>query len=281
MDEKHEKQIAQDKTNVINLKYVWIIGAILLLIGGWFGLNTIISSFEDYRVILVDASKEAAPGSTITFTWKINGPPATINHTAVYLGTVSTLGEFGKDVGPEDTKYTDFTKDFADGKYDIPLQFVGNIKMDSVGKYYFRVYALIKDKHYWSDEYSLEVKPVDYKVSVIDAPTQVAIGDIPAGATAGKTVTFTWQIEGLPTTINSTAVHFGQVSTPGSLGKEVKPEDTQYTDFVREFADGEYDVPLRFVGNADFATPGQYFFRVHALINGQNYWTDEGTFEVK
>src|SRR3989338_7757444 len=91
----------QDNQNFSGNKLVWIGGAIVLLIAGWFGLKAIFSSMESYRVSLVDGPKEVNATSTATFTWRIDGPAATINHTSVHLGTASQPGELGTDVKPE------------------------------------------------------------------------------------------------------------------------------------------------------------------------------------
>lgn len=263
----------QESPDMATNKYVWIVGVIILIAVGWFGLKAIFAPSDYYQLILVDVPKEVETGQNTTFTWKISGGTASINHTAVHFGTISNAGELGDGVKPEDTKYTDFVKDFADGKYDIPLQFVGNTMINTPGKYYFRVHALIKDKHYWTSEYSIDVKPADYRVSLVNVPSQ---------AEAGKVTTFTWRVENGPAvSINHTAIHYGLESNPGKLGKEVKPSDTKYPDFIKDFANGKFTVPLQFVGNAKIDSPGTYYFRVHAVINGQNYWSDEGTFEVK
>lgn len=262
----------ENEVKVKQNKYFWIIGGIVLLLVGVFGWKMIFGEGES-KVTLVNAPQEAVAGNNITFTWRIDGPSTTINHTSVHYGTVSNPGVLEKNVKPADTKYTDFVKDFASGKFNIPLQFIGNTIIAAPGKYYFRVHALVKDKNYWSDEYALNVKPAgDYQISVVDYPKQLS---------AGRIASFTWRIDGNPTTINHTAVHFGQVSTPSQLGREVKPEDTEYTDMVKDFTFGKYNIPLQFVGNLKIATAGVYFFRVHALINGKNYWTDEYSFEAK
>lgn len=252
-------------------KLVWIAGAIILLIAGWFGLRAIFASMENYRLTLVDAPKEVNATSTATFTWKIDGQSTTINHTSVHLGTVSQPGELGSDVKPENTSYKLMVQDFANGTYNIPLTFVGNIILDTPGIYYYRVHAQIKNKEYWSDEYSLEVKIQDYKVTVLNAPTEVVEDTVFA---------FTWRVDGIPTTINHTSIHFGTVSQPGELGKEVAPQDTKYSDLIKDFAKGNYNIPLQFVGNSTIARPGTYYYRGHAVINGQNYWTAESTLEV-
>lgn len=274
-DEQKEAQHSKhsDVSDLSSNKYVWIIGGIILLIVGWFGIKTIFAPSEFYQVSLVDAPKEVEAGQNVTFTWRVNGSPTTINHTSVHFGTISNAGELGMEVKPADTKYTDFVRDFADGKYDIPLQFVGNSIINTPGKYYFRVHALIKDKNYWSNEYVIDVQPSDYRVSLVNAPAEASVG---------QTVTFTWKVEnGSAVSINHTAVHYGLESNPGELGKEISPTDTTYTDFIKDFANGKYTVPLQFVGNTKFTQAGTHYFRVHALINEQNYWSEEKTLEIK
>lgn len=151
-----EKKEEEFTTN----KLVWIIGGIILLLIGWFGFQAIMGSSQSYKLTLIDAPKEVIKGNIATFTWRIDGPSTPINSTVVYMGLESSPGDLGTKVTPAEAKYTDFVKDFADGTYDIPLQFIGNIKMDKEGVYYFRVYTPIKDKHYWSEEYTFEVTPV-------------------------------------------------------------------------------------------------------------------------
>ena len=162
--------------------------------------------------------------------------------------------------------------DFAKGNFNIPLQFVGNIVLDTPGTYFYRVHATIKNKEYWSEEYSLDVKVQDYKVTVIDGPKEVVEDQI---------FSFTWRVDGVPATINHTSVHYGTVSNPGVLGKDVAPDATEYADLVKDFAKGSFNVPLQFVGNTSITKPGTYYYRGHAIINEQNYWTDENTLVVK
>src|SRR3989344_9304884 len=141
------ENIKKDSADSIDLsgnKLIWIIGAIVLLVAGYFGLKAIFASMENYRLTLVDAPKEVSAGQTATFTWRIDGPPTTINHTSVHLGTTSQPGELASDVKPENTPYKLNVQDFANGNYNIPLQFIGNIMIDTPGAYYYRVHATIK-----------------------------------------------------------------------------------------------------------------------------------------
>ncbi|KKS96350.1 MAG: hypothetical protein UV73_C0011G0022 [Candidatus Gottesmanbacteria bacterium GW2011_GWA2_43_14] len=252
-------------------KLIWLAGAVVLLIAGWFGLRAIFGSMESYKVTLIDAPNEVNAGTTATFTWRVDGPATTINQTAIRLGSVSQPGELGKDVKPENTQYSLFVQDFASGEFNIPLQFVGNIAMPNPGVFYYRVQALVKDKNYWSDEYTLEVKQPEYKVSIVDAPTQ---------GTEGSVLTFTWDVSGVPTTINHTSVHFSTESTPGELAKNVAPDATSYEDLIQDFAKGTYNIPFRFIGNHTFDDAGTLYYRAHAIINNEHYWTEEKTIEI-
>lgn len=263
-------------------KFLWIFGGIILLVVAWFGYKTLISSVEDYKVTLVDAPKQVDAGGVATFTWRVDGPPTTINHTSVHIGTIPNPGDLGKEVKPGDTKYSDMVTDFANGNYNIPLQFVGNIKVPKEGKYYFRVHALVKDKNYWSDEFNFDVVKTsgEHKITVLYPPKSVTLPVLPKDkeSTTGGIVTFTWRIDGSPTTINHTSIHYGLVSNPGTMSVEVKPEETKYTDFVKDFDNGNFNIPLQFVGNTNIKSTGTYYYRAHAFVSGKNLWSPEYSF---
>lgn len=252
-------------------KLVLLLGVVILLVGGFIGVKVLVST-KNYKVMLIDAPKDAVAQKVTTFTWNIEGPPVTINHTAAHFGLTSHPGELGKDVKPEDTKYTGMVTDFTSGQFNVPLRFVGNTTIADPGTYYFRIHAVIEGKNYWTDEYTFEVKPMSYSISLVNAPTTVTVGEV---------TSFTWFVDGPPATINHTAVHFGAESSPGVLAQDIAPEDTNYTDLVKDFAKGNYDIPLQFVGNATIATAGAYFYRAHTVIDGQHYWTDEYTLDVQ
>lgn len=257
-------------SNTQGSKLFLVLGIIILLIVGFIGVKVLVTG-KSYKVILIDSPKDAEINKSTTFTWNIEGPPATINHTAVHFGTVSDPGEKGVNIKPEDTKYTDFVKDFSSGEFNIPLRFVGNTVLTTPGTYYFRVHALIDSKNYWTDEYTLEVKPQGYSISFANTPTS---------ATAGQTMTFTWDINGPPTVVNNTSVLYGLESNPGVLGTDVTPKDTKYTNEISDFIKGTYNIPFRFVGNVKIATDGAYFYRAHTVIEGKNIWSDEYNLDV-
>lgn len=265
-----EKKSTQESTP--NLQLIYIVGAVflLLVVGAYFLLS---GSFEKiYSVSITNYPKEMNTSSVGSFTWSVNGPPTTIKTTAIRYGTVSNPGDLGKDVKPADTKYTDFTKEFANGTYSVPLVFIANLQVPKTGTYYFRIYALVDNKNYWSPEYTFSVKPAEYKVSMMVAPTTVIPGTIS---------TFTWRVDGDPTTIPSTTIYFGLESKPGDLGKDVTPADTTYKYSIPDFIKGTYNIPLQFVGNIKVNKAGTYYYRLYANIKDQNYWGPEQSFEAK
>src|SRR3989304_6190152 len=152
-----EKKSASGSESLGSNKLVWLAGAIVLLIAGWFGLRAIFGSMESYKVSLIDAPNEVNAGSNAAFTWRVDGPATTINHTSVHFGTESTPGDLGKNVAPDATKYEDMIKDFANQSNPIPFRFIGNHTFDEAGTYYFRAHAIVNGEHYWTEEKTLEV----------------------------------------------------------------------------------------------------------------------------
>lgn len=271
----HTPSTHSKKENGFNpVLLIWGLAGLLILVAGYLAIKAILAPFNEHKLILVNAPKEASIGSVATFTWKIDGSSTTITTTSVRLGATSNPGELSKETKPGDTSYTETLPDFANGKYNVPLTFVGNMKMPlTAGTYYYRVHALVDDKNYWTPEEVIEVKPADWNVEMVNAP-QTAV--------AGKTATFTWKVNGPATEINETTVYFGKTSEPGSLPKTTDPKSTPYTaDMIKDFANGKYSVPYTYVGNIQIATAGSYFYRLHALVNGENVWGDEGTLDVK
>ena len=114
--------------------------------------------------------------------------------------------------------------------------------------------------------------PPDYSVGFVDVP-----GDITEGGIAN----FNWVVDGPPRSINTTGVYYGTTSHPGQMSKSSAPADVGYAGVLKDFLNGNYSIPLRFVGGVQMTTPGTYFFRGYALIDGNHYWSGEKSFTVK
>ncbi|OGG12918.1 hypothetical protein A2773_01785 [Candidatus Gottesmanbacteria bacterium RIFCSPHIGHO2_01_FULL_39_10] len=227
----------------------------------------------DYSINLVDAPTETTEGDTVSFTWNISGPPKTINTTAIYYGTKSQSGSLTRNASPDDTGYTSVIDEFIKGNYNIPLQFVGNNTFTKPGTFFFRGYALIDGKHYWTKERSLVVKPLPKHEIRIDNP--------PTSIKTGESTTFTWDISGPTSTTQFTAIVAGKESKSGPLADSVSLSDTPYKTIVKEFTSGTYNIPLRFIGNVALPETGVHYFRAHAVINNKNIWSDEYSLTVQ
>ncbi|GEM_PF-2402431 len=226
-----------------------------------------------YEITIESSPNQLTQGDTATFTWYIQGVPNVIKSTAVYFGTTNEPETFSTNVSPKETKYTDSTKDFSDGSYRIPLRFIGNTPAQKPGIYYYRVYARINEKHYWSDERSF---------IVTQAPKhEIKIVDPPANIHSGENITFTWDIYGPSSTSWYSVIASGKQSKSEDLDANINLSMTPYAILVNEFITGPYTVPLRFIGNAKIIDPGVYYFRALSYINGKNIWSPEYSFSVE
>lgn len=217
--------------------------------------------------------EELTEGDTATFTWDIGGPQVIIHTAAIYYGKTSTPGVLTRNADPETTQYTGTTADFLKGEFLIPIRFVANIPRMAPGQYYFRGYALIEGKHYWTDERTFTVRSKPrHDITIVDYPKTI---------TKGNSASFTWEVSGPAAETGFTAILAGKESKPGPLDPSVETTMTPYRIIVNDFTTGTTKVPLRFVGNASMQDSGVYYFRAVAFINGKNIWSDEQSFTVE
>ncbi|MEK7543559.1 MAG: hypothetical protein AAB557_01690 [Patescibacteria group bacterium] len=224
-------------------------------------------------VTVIDGPGDIIEGDIASFTWHVDAPPTTIRTTTVYYGTTSDPGVLVTQASPEQTQYTRALQDFMDGTYGVPLRFVGSMPMSTAGTYFYRGYARIGEKHYWSSERNFAVtSKLKHDIKVSNFPTVVTLGENAA---------FTWDIYGPAATIGFTAIAGGKTSKPGKLEATVDLPQTPYAILTQDFTSGSIAVPLRFIGNASITDPGVYYFRALAFISGKNIWSDEYSFTVK
>lgn len=114
--------------------------------------------------------------------------------------------------------------------------------------------------------------PIDFSISIVHKPGEL---------TERETATFSWLVGGSGTTIHTSTVYMGTTSTPGILSHVVSPAETRYNYRIKDFLDGQYNIPLVFTGNQIMESPGTYFARAYALIEGKHYWSEETLFVVK
>jgi hypothetical protein len=229
---------------------------------------------RENSVSFVDVPQDIIEGNNAAFTWIVDGEAQIINSTSVYCGSTSNANQLSQSVSPEKAGYANAVKDFLNGKYNIPLRFVGNMPVSVPGSYYCRAYALIEGKNYWSEEKNMTVIPIPKnEIKIINYPSEKI--------KKGNNAAFTWDINGPSATTTFTVIVIGKESKPGTLATGVDIPQTPYTEFVKDFSGGVYNVPLRFVGSAPTAESGTFYFRALAFINGKNIWSDEYSFTVE
>lgn len=111
-----------------------------------------------------------------------------------------------------------------------------------------------------------------YSIKVINSPEKVKLNYNSA---------FTWEIIGPSATTAFTTIVGAKESSPGHLGENETLEKTPYRIFTEEFTNGNYNIPLVFVGNAVLPEYGVWYFRALAVIKGKNIWSDEHSLRVE
>ena len=119
---------------------------------------------------------------------------------------------------------------------------------------------------------------------VVDSPEpakgiQFTATSTPQPSKAGEQLRFVWEITAEEGTVAlSTAVRYGRESTPGELGKDITPADTTY-DRVPT-AHVSVLLPDTFTSSLWTGSEGTLYYRFHAVIDGDNYWSDEYSVEI-
>ncbi len=101
-----------------------------------------------------------------------------------------------------------------------------------------------------------------------------AIISAPSSARTGDKLIFSWRVEGPSTTIPHTAIHYDYVPHP-NVFEGTTPEGSGYPKFTQEFAQGQFSIPNTFTASITAEKAGTLYYRGHAIVNGEQYWTEE------
>jgi hypothetical protein len=107
------------------------------------------------------------------------------------------------------------------------------------------------------------------------AQLAVRVVDPPATATVGESLTWRWEVTGPDgAAIPHTAIHYGNESVPSN------PTPASYAEGTN--APGYYTgtAPQQFTHEVTFEEAGTIYYRAHAVVGGENAWTDELTISV-
>ncbi len=93
---------------------------------------------------------------------------------------------------------------------------------------------------------------------------------------AGEPTEFSWAVEAPEGGFAlHTAIHFGRESHPAVFDLAVNPEESGYPNLTRDYLSGKFSLPNRFFASITFTEAGDYFMRVHAVVDSKNYWSPE------
>lgn len=114
-----------------------------------------------------------------------------------------------------------------------------------------------------------QVKPVS--IDVTSAPTKGMVGD---------ELSFAWKIDGTENALSHTGLHYGYESSPGKFGKNMYPEESNYTISASYFDAVSVPLPAIFEVKIIPNKTGTIYFRAHVVADYMHYWTDEGNVDV-
>ncbi len=106
--------------------------------------------------------------------------------------------------------------------------------------------------------------------------------DSPSDVKAGDEFTITWKVNAVPaTSLAHTAIHYSTESNPGEYSLDATPALSGYPSLTPEYASGNFSIPDTFSANVTAPNTSKIYFRVHAVIDGKNYWTLEYAINVE
>ena len=198
----------------------------------------------------IKAPAAAIEGRPFEVAWRVRSPiEATINHTAVHYGPVSQHPPLGL------TSYL-YISDILSGS--VPADYSTQITIKHAGDYpggilYFRTHAIIEGVSYWSEEKTITVQTISNNpiISEIFYPTSVK-GD--------TNFNIQWAIfGGTPGIIKQTSIFWG-------FRKNNYPRtSTLQTGYT----------PAGFTAEITPPSGGVIFFRVHALVDNRELFSQE------
>lgn len=108
---------------------------------------------------------------------------------------------------------------------------------------------------------------------------QITATSTPDTGIVGEKMEFSWGITAEEGTVAlNTEVRYGTESTPGALGNDVAPADTTYVSATK--AHVSTALPSIFTSSLYPTSEGTLYYRFHAVIDGENHWSDEYSAEV-
>ncbi len=216
----------------------------------------------------------AAAGQEIAISWKVSGEAAQIQHTAIHYGPQSVSNPTGPRDYPSATTFQCQTTPCS-----IPNTFSARLKIDTPGTYYYRAHIIIDEKDVWSEEKAITIvaqaQATQPPAPAPEGGSTITITSAPASAATSQEVAISWRIDGKNATIPHTAVHYGTSSVANPAGPADYPLASTFLCTTRPCK-----IPGQFLANIKINETGTYYYRAHAIIDGENIWSEEKTIEI-
>jgi hypothetical protein len=130
---------------------------------------------------------------------------------------------------------------------------------------YFRAYAMVDGKGYWTNESVVRVRPIPLNLSI-------TITNAPSEINANQGFYVNWTVQGSkPKVLDSMELRYGSQSG-ADAGATAYPESRMILDGEAPGAYGVYFEP--------FKTQGIVYFRVHVRAENHDYWSEEFSIRI-
>ena len=104
----------------------------------------------------------------------------------------------------------------------------------------------------------------------------------PKSAASENIVGIDWVVSALNAgTVGHTAVHWGTVSLANETFDAARGPDKTYPNMTTEYLNGVFAIPGKFETNLVLPKSGTVYYRVHAVIDGKNYWSPEESISIE
>lgn len=110
---------------------------------------------------------------------------------------------------------------------------------------------------------------------------EVEFVNLPKGGRQDQDFTVVWKVEAdKEPVVTHTAVHYDYISHSGDFGEDIGPAQSGYPKLTSEFAKKESKVPGNFTAKITPEKAGVLYLRAHAIIDGNNYWSEEKQIKI-
>lgn len=112
--------------------------------------------------------------------------------------------------------------------------------------------------------------------SGISYPTSIKVINSEVSLDGKRRGVFVWDIDATSDRFaTETNIYWGPTSSPSALSKHDSPEAVKYPNKTTDYINGKFFLPSKFDAKVSYPSPGKYWYRAYAKINGEHMWSPE------